>query len=170
MAHASFAELMTDAERGGYAVGYFESWNLESLLAVADAAEALRSPVILGFSGIYLPHPDRQVRDPLSVYAAMGLDVGSHLSVPCCLLFNESPHLDAVMQAIEFGFQLVMFTDDRLGPGDQTRQVAQVAERAHARGAEVEGELSPLAGVAGGLAGEPDDRRWTDPAAARRFV
>ena len=26
--------------RGGYAVGYFESWNLESLLAVADAAEA----------------------------------------------------------------------------------------------------------------------------------
>ncbi len=47
--------------RGGYAVGYFESWNLESLLAVADAAEAERSPVILGFSGIYLPHPGRAV-------------------------------------------------------------------------------------------------------------
>ena len=30
---------------------------LESLLAVADAAAAERSPVILGFSGIYLPHP-----------------------------------------------------------------------------------------------------------------
>ena len=34
-----FHQLMDDAEAGGYAVGYFESWNLESLLAVADAAE-----------------------------------------------------------------------------------------------------------------------------------
>ena len=45
-----FAELMAHAESEGYAVGYFESWNLESLLAVADAAERTRSPVILGFS------------------------------------------------------------------------------------------------------------------------
>ncbi len=37
-----FRELMDEAERGGYAVGYFESWNLESLLAVADAAERTR--------------------------------------------------------------------------------------------------------------------------------
>jgi hypothetical protein len=41
---------------------------VESLLAIADAAEATRSPVILGFSGVYLPHPARQVRDRL--YAA----------------------------------------------------------------------------------------------------
>ncbi len=51
-----FRDLMTHAEEGQYAVGYFECWNLESLLAVADAAEATRSPVILGVSGIYLPH------------------------------------------------------------------------------------------------------------------
>ena len=57
-----FHQLMADAEAGGYAVGYFESWNLESLLAVADAAEAARSPVILGFSGIYLTHPRRVVK------------------------------------------------------------------------------------------------------------
>ena len=38
MTLVAFDELMADAERGGYAVGYFESWNLESLLAVADAA------------------------------------------------------------------------------------------------------------------------------------
>src|SRR6188474_303171 len=107
MARASFAELMAAAENGGYAVGYFESWNLESLLAVADAAEATRSPVILGFSGIYLPHPQRVARDPLSTYAAMGLDVCRRLSVPACLLFNESPNLEWVFEAIELGFGLV---------------------------------------------------------------
>src|SRR5438309_8872894 len=99
-----FPTLMEDAERGGYAVGYFESWNLESLLAVADAAATARAPVILGFSGIYLPHPGRRVSDPLAVYAAMGQAVGRRLSVPCCLLFNESPHLDWVHAAIDLGF------------------------------------------------------------------
>jgi fructose/tagatose bisphosphate aldolase len=68
-----FHQLMAEAEGGGYAVGYFESWNLESLMAVADAAEAMRSPVILGFSGIYLTNSRRIVKEPLSVYAAMGL-------------------------------------------------------------------------------------------------
>ena len=84
-------ELIADAERGGYAVGYFESWSLESLLAIADAAEAARSPVILGFSGIYLPHPERRARDPLAPYFAMAAAVADHVTVPTCLLFNESP-------------------------------------------------------------------------------
>jgi fructose/tagatose bisphosphate aldolase len=48
-----FADLLADARRGRYAVGYFESWSLESLLAVADAAEAQCAPVVLGFSGVY---------------------------------------------------------------------------------------------------------------------
>src|SRR5215470_6603201 len=116
MTLVSFNTLMRDATAGGYAVGYFESWNLESLLAVADAAEVVRAPVILGFSGIYLPHPNRRVADPLGAYAALGLEVGRGLSVPCCLLFNESPHLDWVLRAVELGFQLVMYTDDGLAP------------------------------------------------------
>src|SRR5438309_8095032 len=99
-----FPTLMEDAERGGYAVGYFESWNLESLLAVADAAEAQRSPVIHGFSGIYLPHPGRRAADPLAVVAAMAGEVGRRLSVPCCLLFNESPDLSWVQAACAHGF------------------------------------------------------------------
>src|SRR5436309_7731408 len=106
-----FRELMQDAERGNYAVGYFECWNLESLLAVADAAEAARSPVILGFSGIYLPHPERAATDPLGPYAAMAAAIAGGLSVPACLLFNESPHRDWVLQAVEAGFDLVMYSD-----------------------------------------------------------
>ena len=78
----SFAELMDCAEAGQYAVGYFESWNLESLLAVADAAEQTRSPVILGFSGINLPDEERVVSERLSHYAALGQAVGEGMTVP----------------------------------------------------------------------------------------
>src|SRR5689334_6222820 len=123
--------MMEAARRGNYAVGYFESWNLESLLAVADAAEATRSPVILGFSGIYLPHPDRSVRDPLAAYAAMGSAVTDGLSVPACLLFNESPDREWVAGAIDSGFDLVMFSDDAMPSADRIATIHTFADRAH---------------------------------------
>src|SRR5947209_16918414 len=166
----SFRELMQHAERGNYAVGYFECWNLESLLAVADAAEAMRSPVILGYSGIYLPHPERRVADPLAVYAAMGTEVGRRLTVPCCLLFNESPHLDWVLEAIRLSFQLVMYTPDDVTFSERSRRIREVVEQAHPRGVAVEGEIAALVGVGGELAEEPAERWLTDPETARQFV
>ena len=111
----SFSELMLAAQNGKYAVGYFESWNLESLLAVSDAAESLHSPVLLGFSGIYLPHPERRTREHLSDYFALAHAVASRLTVPACLVFNESPHLDWVNEAINLGFGLVMYTNETSG-------------------------------------------------------
>ncbi|MFB6453554.1 class II fructose-bisphosphate aldolase [Bradyrhizobium tunisiense] len=166
-----FKDLMADAARCGYAVGYFESFSLESLLAVADAAEATRSPVILGFSGIYLPHPARRARDRLAPYSAMGLAVCRDLSVPACLLFNESPHSDWVSDAIEQGFGLVMFSDEAHDEDATRSTITQMVARAHARGAAVEAELAGLPGVGGDLdpASAPD-LRLTDPDAARHFA
>ncbi len=166
----SFSELMTDAQRGGYAVGYFESWNLESLLAVCDAAEATHSPVLLGFSGIYLTHPARVVHEPVSLYAALGLEAIRGLSVPACLVFNESPNLEAVLDAVGLGFGLVMFSDETLDYNAQVRRVRQVVQSAHEVGVAVEGEATPLPGVGGELSALPDDLHLTDPERARDFI
>jgi ketose-bisphosphate aldolase len=165
-----FHELMMHAEKGQYAVGYFETWNLESLLAVSDAAEAMRSPVILGVSGIYLPHRDRVVRESLSLHATIGAEVCRQLSVPACHLFNESSHLDWVLEAIELGFGLVMFTDDRLSFDDLAKCVSQVVQKAHQRHVAVEGELAAVPGVGGELSALPGHSRLTDPDKARSFV
>jgi fructose/tagatose bisphosphate aldolase len=175
---------MEKARKDGYAVGYFESWNLESLGAVADAAEAKRSPVILGFSGLYLPHPERVVRDRLSWCYSLGRSVCDGLSVPACLLFNESANRAWVEEAVALGFDLVMFSDEALSAEGQARSVAEVVRLAHARGVAVEGELAPLPGAgtgvdagarggsaalsAGGGIGAPG--RGDDPAEAARFV
>ena len=147
----NFRDLMTAAEAGNYAVGYFESWDLASLMAVADAAELARSPVILGFSGLYLTHQDRLLKDPLSTYAAMGLEVCSQLSVPATLLFNESPDEAAVLEAAGLGFGLVMYSDESLDAITQQNRVKVVVKRAHELGAAVEGEIASLPGVAGTL-------------------
>ncbi len=170
MSLVGFTDLMKEAERSEYAVGYFESWNLESLQAVADAAEFMRSPVILGFSGIYLPHPLRQAKETLSTYAALGRDACRTLSVPSCLIFNESPHFDWVTEAIDLGFGLVMYTDETLCLEEQSRRVRRIVEKAHPVGVAVEGELTSLPGVGGELVAAPDTMCLDDPGLARSFV
>ena len=167
----AFQDLMADAARHRYAVGYFESFSLKSLLAVTDAAAAERSPVILGFSGIYLPHPARRVRDRLAPYAAMGLAICRDLTVPACLLFNECPHADWVEAAIGLGFSLVMFSDDALDDSGAVAIITRLVELAHARGAAIEAELAPLPGVGGDLDPSKElDTRPTDPKSAGSFV
>lgn len=165
-----FRDLMTAAESDGYAVGYFESWDLASLLAVADAAEATRSPVILGFSGMYLTHPERVVSDPIGTYAAMGLETCRRLAVPCCLLFNESPELDCVLESVDLGFNLVMFADEELAIDVLADRVVQVVARAHPRDVAVEAEMTSLFGVTRDIGQTPPPAHTDDPDAARAFV
>lgn len=170
MPEVPFHDLMMHAEEGKYAVGYFECWNLESLLAVADAAEATRSPVILGVSGIYLPRRDRVVRESLSLYAATGVEICRQLTVPACLLFNECSDIGWVLEAIELGFGLVMYTDDCLSFGELTKRVSQVVQKAHESSVAVEGEFAAVPGVGGDLSALPGNSRPTDPETARLFI
>jgi ketose-bisphosphate aldolase len=168
MAIVPFQELVAAAEAGNYAVGYFESWNLESLLAVADAAEAVRSPVMLGFSGIQLSdHGDKK---HLRQYAALGLETCRNLEPPCCLVFNECPSFRAVSEAIELGFGLVMFSDPALDVQENMEYVRETARCAHSTSVAVEGELVPLPGMGGDLFHAPQELSSDDPHLARTFV
>jgi ketose-bisphosphate aldolase len=163
-------EMLAHAARKRYAVGYFECWNYESLRAVADAANAARSPVLIGFSGIYLPHPGKHVSDRLSTFAAMGLDICRGLSVPANLVFNESPYEEWIRAAIDLRFGMVMFTDENLSKEEQLSRVKIVVELAHQAGVSVEGEIVALPGLGGELLENPKDLRMTEPEEARDFV
>jgi len=167
MGLANFNDLMHKAEKGQYAVGYFESWDLESLQAVADAAEIMNSPVLLGFSGIYLYHPERLTPERLSVYAALGNEMCRQISVPACLLFNESPHFERVMEAIGLKFGMVMYSEDNCHMRERIRQIVT---HAHRNGVAVEAEMAALPGVSGALTSIPEHMQSTDPALARVFV
>ena len=160
---------MADAENGGYAVGYFESWNLESLQAVIEAAEELRSPVIVGFSGMHLPDARRAVNERLELYAAMGLAACKTSSVATAFIFNECPHMEWLQKAVALGFNMVMFADETLTTQQLWRRVRETVVMAGGRAA-VEGELQALPGVAAGLATKPAAVSLTGPDEAARFV
>ena len=166
----SFKDLMGAAKDGGYAVGYFESWDKHSLLAVADAAKIARSPVLLGFSGLYLSHSERLVQDPLSVYAALGLEVCRQLPTPAALVFNESPDMDSVLEAAGLGFSLVMYSNESLKAEGQLLRVKEAAKSAHLLGAAVEGEIVALPGISGTLVEPPTEVPLTNVDEAIEFV
>jgi ketose-bisphosphate aldolase len=181
-------ELLHRARSGRYAIGYFESWNLESLQGTLDAAEETGSPVILGFNGEFLTSPARLVTERIHLYAALGRSAAMSAHVPCGLIFNECPLESAVRQAVLSGFNLVMWTNpssenmDHESAPETTagtfpeepfvQRLARLAAFAHQHQAAVEAELGELPSGENGAYSPPQDRdRYlTDPEQARWFV
>lgn len=161
-------KLMSAAQAGGYALGYFESWNLESLQGVVDAAEATRSPIILGFNGEFLSRPERRAPERLAWYAELGRAAAASASVPCGLIFNECPDDEWVRRAASLGFNLVMPADAAASYDDYERRVKSIVTHAHAANAAVEAELGHLPCGASGTI--DDECLLTDPEQAARFV
>jgi ketose-bisphosphate aldolase len=162
-------ELLKDAMAGGYAVGYFESWNLESLQGVIDAAEVTQSPIIIGFNGEFLSHAGRLTQEHLAWYAALGRAAAESASVPCALIFNECAQDDWIRRAVDEGFSQVMLDDPTAPRSEIVERLRILIEYAHARDVAVEAGFGHLpSGAAGEI--EDADSGMTDPDGAARFV
>jgi fructose-bisphosphate aldolase, class II len=161
-------ELMRHAREQGYALGYFESWNFESLQGVIDAAEQTRSPIIIGFNGEMLSRPDRIAQERISWYGALGRAAADSASVPCGFIFNECPLDEPVRQAVTAGFNLVMpIPAHGESPSDYRRRTADMVTYAHRHFVAVEAELGELPF---GASGAPQGGDTTDPRAAAEFA
>jgi len=162
-------QLLHHALAHRYAVGYFESWNLESLQGVIDAAETTRSPIIIGFNGEFLSHSDRLAAERLTWYAALGRAAAESASVPCALIFNECACDDWIRQAVTCGFSQVMLDDPAAPRPEYIRRLKELVLYAHAHGVAVEAEAGQLPS---GATGEIDQSAssLTDPDLAARLV
>ena len=162
----SMTGLLLDARRRNYAVCYCESWNIESFEGVLEAAEETDSPIIAGFNGGFLMHPQRIKPANLALYAGLGQAL-SAVSVPVAFLLNETDDLAQIRYGIELGFNAVMVESDHLGSAEYQRAVKETVQIAHSCGVSVEAQVGrlPYRGDRGELQGE-----MTDPAVAKRFV
>jgi len=137
-------ELMAHARKNEYAIGYFESWNIESLQGVIDAAEQTRSPIIIGFNGEFLSDSKRRAEERLSWYGALGKAAAESARVPCGFIFNECPNVDWVLNAVTAGFNLVMPADAKAKLAEYQQKVQEIVEYAHAHEVAVEAEIDEL--------------------------
>jgi len=162
----SMAGLLLDARRRNYAVCYCEAWNIESFEGALEAAEETDSPIIAGFNGGFLMHPQRAKPENLALYASLGQAL-SAVSVPVAFLLNETDDLAQIRYGIELGFNSVMVEGDHLSAAEYQRVVKDTVQIGHSRGVSVEAQVGrlPYRGDRGELQGE-----MTDPAVAKRFV
>lgn len=169
MALVSMSSLMKHALENKYAVGYFESWNMESLLAVVDAAEKTNSPVIIGFSGMFLGNDERKVEENIYHYGGLGKAVAEQARAPVALLLNEADKVPILVKGLKAGFNAIMYEN----PGDSFEEAIEIikylVKTAHYCDADVEAEVGdlPTADIATNTLSQGE---LTDPEQAAYFV
>jgi ketose-bisphosphate aldolase len=161
--------ILAHARANGYAAGYFESWNLESLLAVKDAAESTGSPVIIGFNGKFLGNKARRVKENIHVYGALGRSVAEQSAVPMAFILNEADDPQLLLEGLRAGFNVIMHDHEGCSFEETVQINSRLVAAAHQAGASVEAEIGELPSGAGDGTGGAGGRP-TDPGEAERFV
>lgn len=161
MALVTMKKLLEQARAENRGVGAFSVGNMEMVKGALQAAEELRTSIILQIAEVRLKHSPLALMGPMMVQAAKEakVDVAVHL--------DHGLTLETVQKALDLGFTSVMF-DSSLYPFEENiARTKQVVELARRYGATVEAELGLVGGSEDGKAGH--GIRCTDPADAEVF-
>ena len=163
---ASLKDILTTAESGGFAVGSFNTPNLESLRAVLAAAERNGLPVIIQHAQCH------EALTPLSIIGPIMVRMAEEAAVPVCVHLDHGEDLDYLKRALDLGFNAVMFDGSTLPYEENLELSRKTVELAKTYGAHVEAELGAM-GTREGGSGEAqgdDTKCYTDPDLAVDFV
>ncbi len=156
-------ELLLPAMQKGYAVGAFNIQNLESLLAVAEAAVEEKSPVIVAVT------PSSIKYGGLAYLTKIVRTAAESAPVPMSLHLDHGKDFETVSKCVEAGFTSVMIDGSFLKFEENIALTKRVVDLAHAKGVSVEAELGRLAGVEESTV-EEREAVLTDPDSAKEFV
>lgn len=158
-------EVLKDAQKNHYAVGLFNTVNLEMAKGVLAAATELNAPVIIGSAEVLLPY------STLEELASFLLPMAKKAKIPVVLHLDHGLTLDCVHKAIALGFSSVMYDCSTKSFNENCRDVSAMVEFAHSRGISVEAELGHVGANEGGAAeGGGDGGVYTDPKEAQVFA
>ena len=162
--YVTLKELLTHAEEGGYTVLAPNVFNLESLIAVVEAAEAERAPVIIAIGESRLK--DEQLQKYLPLVAKQ---MAMEATVPVGINLDHGKSYHELVLAIQKGFSSVMI-DASMCPYDEnvarTREIVKIA---HELGISVEAEIGHV-GEGGDYTEAGAKDGLTEPEMAKRFA
>lgn len=171
----SLNELMEEANRGKYAVGAFNATNLESVMAIIQAAEETGKGVILNYAEVHAPLISIEQMAPIM------LQYAKNASVPVCVHLDHGSSMEMCMKAIRLGFTSVMLDASGADYEQNVQETAEIVRLAHSIGVTVEAELGHIFASDIGV-GESDKKAetaesftsvedvYTDPDTAKDFV
>ena len=157
-------EMFKKAYEEGYAVGAFNVNNMEIVQGIVEAADELRSPVILQVSAGARKYANHTYLVKLVEAAVATTDI------PIALHLDHGDSFELCKDCIDGGFTSVMI-DGSSKPFDENVELAKkVVEYAHERGVVVEAELGKLAGIEDDVNVADADAQFTNPNEVEEFV
>ncbi|KAK7291352.1 hypothetical protein RIF29_06422 [Crotalaria pallida] len=160
---SSTKEILSNAEKGGYAVGAFNVYNLEGVEAVVSAAEEEQSPAILQI------HPGAFKQGGIPLVACC-ISAAEQANVPIAVHFDHGTSNQDLVEALELGFSSVMVDGSHLSFSENTAYTKFISLLAHSRDILVEAELGRLSGTEDDLTVEEYEARLTDANLAQKFI
>jgi len=167
----SLREYINSAKEKGIAIGHFNVSTLDGIWAVADAAKELNVPVIIGVS--------EGERDYVGVQQASVIvkSIRQERGQPIFLNADHTYSFDRVKEAIDAGFDAVIFDGAQLSFEENVKIAKKCVEYARACGRDVlvEGELGFIGTSSKVLDAIPTgavvgDAAMTKPEDALKFV
>lgn len=174
MALVTLKQILDEAAKGGYGVGAFNVNNMEQIQGIFQAADELKSPLIIQASFNAVKYAGLKFLSGLMKSATE-----TYPDVPVALHLDHGPDFERCKICIELGFTSVMIdgsldysSKEKKKPArsfdDNVKITKEVVEYAHKFGVSVEGELGTLGGIEDETAAEKV--HLTDPNQAEEFV
>ena len=145
------AEKFVQAARdNGYAVGGFNTNNLEWTQAILRAAEAKQAPVLIQTS---MGAAKYMGGYKLCKVMIENLVDSMGITVPVAIHLDHG-HYDDTLECIEVGYSSVMFDGSHLSIEENLEKAKDVVAKAHAKGISVEAEVGTIGGEEDGIVGD----------------
>ena len=145
----SAAAMLQSAEKGHYAIGAFNTNNLEWASSILDAAEELQSPVIIQCTG---GAAKWQTSFKVVSGIVKQLVEDKNITVPVALHLDHGSY-DEALACIEAGFTSVMYDGSHEADFETNlKRTAEIVKIAHNKGISVEAEVGGIGGVEDGVA------------------
>lgn len=158
--------LFKKARKENWAIGAFNTSNLETIRAILNASRKLRSPVIIATS------------EGESKFIGLSQAVGiinafkKESDIPIILNLDHGKSFDYIKEAADSGYDAVHFDGSKLSLEENIKIAKEIVRYCRKKGILVEGEISFIGGASQVLEKIPEikEEDLTDPAEAEKFI
>ena len=160
----SAAAMLQSAEKGHYAVGAFNTNNLEWAASILDAAEELQAPVIIQCTS---GAAKWQLSFKVVADIVRDLVEAKNITVPVAMHLDHGTYENCI-ECIAAGFTSVMYDGSHEASFDiNMEKTAQIVKLAHAKGISVEAEVGGIGGTEDGITAKGE---LADPAQCKAIA
>ena len=155
-------EIQERAQKGHYAVGAFNVYDMESVQSVVKAAELERSPAIIATTEGAISYAGHE-------FIAELIELATKKSkITYSMHLDHGRDLEVIKKCIKLGYTSVMIDASHLPFKDNIKTTKEVVSLAHRKGVSVEAELGTIGGVEDSVSAR--HILLTDPNDAKEFV